>query len=259
MTPTPAPLPALPDPMDWCYEWDGPYGTRKFGPSDHFGRKYDRAVALFNSDQMRAYARAAIAAQPAPDALKDMEARKDAAYLERNQVVAALAKAYPSGVARTAIDGWSADWHGCVYIDLPTGQASWHFHDSQAYLFADLPPYTGKWDGHDTPEKYRRLAALPAAHAQQPATLHQVRELEDEVHALRQALKARPAHAQQPAPVALTDAQIDSINRSTEWPAGSLATIGDRQWLLLFRHAARAIERAHGIPAPTTDTTGEQQ
>ena len=94
------------------------------------------------------------------EALAEMEARKDAAYLERNQVVAALAKAFPSGVARTAIDGWSEDWHGCVFIDLPTGQASWHFHDSQAYLFADLPPYTGQWDGHDTPLKYRRLAAL---------------------------------------------------------------------------------------------------
>lgn len=94
------------------------------------------------------------------EALAEMEARKDAAYLERNQVVAALAKAFPSGVGRTAIEGWSEDWHGCVYIDLPTGQASWHFHDSQAYLFADLPPYTGTWDGHDTPEKYCRLAAL---------------------------------------------------------------------------------------------------
>lgn len=89
-----------------------------------------------------------------------MEARKDAAYLERNQVVAALAKAFPSGVARTAIEGWSEDWHGCVYIDLPTGQASWHFHDSHAYLFAGLPQYVGRWDGHTTAEKYERLAAL---------------------------------------------------------------------------------------------------
>lgn len=95
-------------------------------------------------------------------ALAEMEARKDAAYLERNQVVAALAKVFPSGVARTAIEGWSEDWFGCVYIDLPTGQASWHFHDSQAYLFADLPPYPGQWDGHDTPQKYRRLATLKA-------------------------------------------------------------------------------------------------
>jgi hypothetical protein len=97
-------------------------------------------------------------------ALADMEGRKDAAYLERNQVVAALAKCFPSGLARTAIEGWSEDWHGCVYIDLPSGQVSWHFHDSQAYLFDGLPQYTGKWDGHDTPEKYRRVAALSATH-----------------------------------------------------------------------------------------------
>lgn len=95
--------------------------------------------------------------------IEAMRDRKDAAYYERNQVVAALAKCFPSGTARTAIEGWSDDWHGCVYIDLPTGQVSWHFHDSQAHLFADLPPYAGAWDGHDTPEKYRRLAALARA------------------------------------------------------------------------------------------------
>lgn len=118
--------------------------------------------------------RAALAAQVEPSreqrlerALADMEARKDGAYEERNKVVAALAKVFPSGIARTAIEGWSEDWHGCVYIDLPTGQVSWHFHDSQAHLFAGLPPYTKPWDGHDTPEKYRRLAALYAHPAQQ--------------------------------------------------------------------------------------------
>lgn len=91
-----------------------------------------------------------------------LEERKDDAYRERNQVVAALARLFPSGLARTDIPGWSSDWHGCVYIDLPTGQVSWHFHDSQADLFAGLPAYSGSWDGHDTDEKYRRLAALEA-------------------------------------------------------------------------------------------------
>lgn len=90
--------------------------------------------------------------------------QKDAAYLERNQVVAALAAAYPSGIAKTAIEGWDEAWHGCVYIDLPTGQASWHYHESQAHLFAHLPPYTKPWDGHTTEEKYARLAALSAPH-----------------------------------------------------------------------------------------------
>ena len=91
---------------------------------------------------------------------------RDYAYSERNKVVAALAKLFPSGIARTEIEGWDAEWHGCVYIDLPTGQVSWHYHDREAHLFADLPPYTKPWDGHTTDEKYRRLAAISAAKEQ---------------------------------------------------------------------------------------------
>ena len=101
---------------------------------------------------------------PTPD-LAEMEARKDAAYEERNRVVAALARAalnlgYRAMRTRTAIEGWSDDWHGCVCIDLPTGQVSWHYHDSHAHLFDWLPPGDMEWDGHDTPEKYRRVAAF---------------------------------------------------------------------------------------------------
>jgi len=87
-----------------------------------------------------------------------LRARKDGAYEERNRVVALLASLYPSGTAKTNIPGWHAEWHGCVYIDMPTGQASWHYHDSQAHLFAHLPSYQGKWDGHDTAKKYERVA-----------------------------------------------------------------------------------------------------
>ncbi len=102
--------------------------------------------------------------------LVEMEKRKDAAYYERNQVVAGLAAmatyiGHTAGIAKTAIEGWSEDWHGCVYIDLPTGQVSWHYHDSQAGLFDFLPAYTAGYDGHDTPEKYRRVAALATMHA----------------------------------------------------------------------------------------------
>ena len=101
--------------------------------------------------------------------LECLKEAKDEAYLERNQVVSALSKLFPAGVAKTAIEGWSEDWHGCVYIDLPTGQVSWHFHDSQAYLFAHLPPYTNPWDGHTTDEKYKRLATLDPVDPQQNA------------------------------------------------------------------------------------------
>jgi len=88
-----------------------------------------------------------------------IRARKDAAYEERNRVVALLARLFPSGLGPTDIEGWDPEWNGCVYIDLPTGQVSWHFHDSQAHLFAGIPAYQGEWDGHTTEEKYRRLDA----------------------------------------------------------------------------------------------------
>ena len=91
-----------------------------------------------------------------------LRASKDAAYEERNRVVALLAAAFPSVRARTAIEGWSEDWHGCIYITLPTGQASWHYHDSHANLFAHVPEGAAIWDGHTTPEKYERVAAACA-------------------------------------------------------------------------------------------------
>lgn len=101
-----------------------------------------------------------------------LQAAKDGAYLERNKCVALIARmahalGYWAGTAKTAIEGWSEDWHGCVYIDLPAGQVSWHYHDSQAHLFDWLPPYCGDWDGHDTPEKYERVlnrALMPNAY-----------------------------------------------------------------------------------------------
>ena len=86
--------------------------------------------------------------------------QKDQAYWERNRLVAILARLYPSGRAVTDIPGWDAAWHNCIYIDLPTGQASWHIHDDEMMQFASLPEYTKPWDGHSIEEKYRRLLLL---------------------------------------------------------------------------------------------------
>lgn len=82
---------------------------------------------------------------------------KNQAYRERNMLVACLARIFPSGIAKTNIEGWNPEWHNCVYIDAPFGQCSWHYHDSQADLFDHLLPYKGAWDGHTTDDKYRRL------------------------------------------------------------------------------------------------------
>ena len=81
----------------------------------------------------------------------------DGSYAERNVLVALLATLYPSGTAKTAIEGWEPEWHNCVYIDFPWGQASWHYHDREEHLFENLPAYKGKWDGHTTEEKYNAI------------------------------------------------------------------------------------------------------
>ncbi len=54
----------------------------------------------------------------------------------------ARAVGYPAGVR---IDPAEPEWP-VVYIELPTGQCSWH-----------MPQHPETWDGHDTDEKYRRV------------------------------------------------------------------------------------------------------
>lgn len=92
--------------------------------------------------------------------LKIAVEEKNEAYRQRNHLVAALANLFPSGIRQTNIPGWSDDWHGCCLIDLPTGQISYHYHDSQADLFKHLPPYMKEWDGHDKETVHERLSKL---------------------------------------------------------------------------------------------------
>jgi len=88
---------------------------------------------------------------------------KNEAYRQRNYLVAALASLFPSGITRTNIPGWDPEWHGCCFIDLPSGQISYHYHDREAHLFAELPPYEKLWDGHDKETVHRRLMRLTKA------------------------------------------------------------------------------------------------
>jgi hypothetical protein len=84
----------------------------------------------------------------------------DEAYRQRNHLVAALARLFPSGIRRTDIPGWDPEWHGCTFIDLPSGQISYHYHDSEMHLFEGLPAYGKIWDGHDKEVVHARLALL---------------------------------------------------------------------------------------------------
>lgn len=81
----------------------------------------------------------------------------DNAYHERNNLVAALTQIFPSGIRATDIEGWDPDWQNCVYIDTPRGQISYHYHTSEAKLFAHLPAYTKDWDGHSKELVHQRL------------------------------------------------------------------------------------------------------
>lgn len=101
--------------------------------------------------------------------LNRLREQKDDAYRVHGQVVALLARmayhhGWPVGLARHPAEdtAWDADWRTIVFIDLPTGQASWHLHDSEVVLFGGLPEYPRPWDGHSTPEKYRRVNSAMA-------------------------------------------------------------------------------------------------
>lgn len=98
------------------------------------------------------------------DALAEL---KNNAYHERNMLVAALSKVYPAHTVQHSADDkdWEPDWRTIVCIHLPTGQATWHVHDSEVNLFDHLPFIDGPvpcegWDGHTTEEKYERVRAL---------------------------------------------------------------------------------------------------
>lgn len=98
--------------------------------------------------------------------LEDIRAQKDNAYAERNKVLVLLASMAMRLGCRVGVGqhdhadtAWEFDWRTILFIDLPSGQASWHFHDSETHLLDGLPRYPDTWDGHSTPEKYERVLA----------------------------------------------------------------------------------------------------
>jgi len=87
---------------------------------------------------------------------------KDTAYGERNKLlvfVARLCRAlgFRVGMGFDNDQGGDADFRNVLYIDLPTGQVSWHIPEWELPLFKELPQYGGEWDGHDSHTKWHRL------------------------------------------------------------------------------------------------------
>lgn len=88
--------------------------------------------------------------------------QKDDAYWERNQIVSALSKTFPSHLRKHGEDpDWDKEWTNIVCVHLNTGeQVSWHIHDRDVPYFSHLSFGEDDYDGHDNVEKYRRLAEL---------------------------------------------------------------------------------------------------
>ena len=97
--------------------------------------------------------------------LERTEKQKDQAYAERNKLVALLSKLFTAHLGRhSELDkDWEEDWRWIVFITLPTGQVSWHIHDSELSLFAHLPHNLSRpnaWDGHTDDEKWERVRKM---------------------------------------------------------------------------------------------------
>ena len=95
------------------------------------------------------------------DEYRALVAQMDAAYRERNQLVALLAGLFPSSLERHPDEDteWEDDWRWICFIDFPGFQATWHLQDAELPLFDHVPRHQGRqWDGHTTEEKYQRVA-----------------------------------------------------------------------------------------------------
>lgn len=175
---------------DYCGEHDGFHAQNRAGGTDYVFKNADdpevlRALNDLEAERTRLEARLAACdremsalstdkntlmtavthwrarAQVAEARLAEVEAERDGAYRERAQMVVALAKVFPSWVNT---DPAEPDWP-VLYVQLPTGQASWHFSPADRALLDGITVGGPAWDGHTTEEKYERIAAIedPAA------------------------------------------------------------------------------------------------
>ena len=76
----------------------------------------------------------------------------DQAYTERNIAVSLLALValrlgYKAGIGKDNNEDWEDEWRNVVYVDLPSGQVSYHIAPHDMECTASLPEYKGKWDG----------------------------------------------------------------------------------------------------------------
>jgi len=86
-------------------------------------------------------------------------------YAERDMCVALIARmanllGWKTDITQHQGEEWEDEWRNVVIIQLPTGQVSWHIHDSEKEWFSEIRTFLLQWDGHTTEEKYRRVLAM---------------------------------------------------------------------------------------------------
>jgi hypothetical protein len=88
-----------------------------------------------------------------PNKVEYQSSTKQDAYYDRNQaILLAAIMAQKAGYTVGVID--DEEWP-IVYIELPTGQVSWHLPKAEIITF--LPKYAGEWDKHTVEEKRGRI------------------------------------------------------------------------------------------------------
>lgn len=93
------------------------------------------------------------------DEFRNLVQRINDVYTERNACVSLIARmALKMGLrAGMKNDPGTIAFSNVCYIDLPSGQISWHIADKDMHYFVGIPDYDDIWDGHDTPTKYERV------------------------------------------------------------------------------------------------------
>ena len=173
---------------------------------------------------------------------------KDAAYAERDRLVAALTKVFPAHMTRhpESDADWDDDWRWIVVVELPTGQATWHIHDSERDWFTHLEEGPNTWDGHTTDEKYRRIAALTKGDSESPGAPITADELE---------AVATDAKASEPE-------QGDGGDEIEAWRQEVLHAydhegIGDDFWLVDEDHINKAVKIMRRLEQERDEARGE--
>jgi hypothetical protein len=116
--------------------------------------------------QQKAIRELGVQLQSANASILDLMKQRDGAYSERDKVIAALTKIFPSHLTRhtdTPGEEWGPAWANVACIHLPTGQVTWHIHISELPWFEHLNGveiHCDGYDGYTTPEKYQRLYDL---------------------------------------------------------------------------------------------------